>query len=130
MVVALTNSLLFGSSSSLIAHGISIFAPLEFSAASEYMDICDLGIPKHLLTTLKMMNLAEENLKWSLRENDARVLLKLVWNKRGRRSGLGSTAVKTQHLAGIWIPVAQEKINYLLLLIKLIKMEAKKCRKE
>ena len=54
---------------------------MEFSAASEYMDICDLGIPKHLLT---MMNLAEENLKWSLRENDKGVLLKLVWNKRGR----------------------------------------------
>ena len=43
-----------------------------------------MGIPKHLLTTLKMMNLAEENLKWSLRENDKGVLLKLVWNKRGR----------------------------------------------
>ena len=72
---------------------------MEFSAASEYMDICDLGIlkhllttldicdlgiPKHLLTTLKMMNLAEGNLKWSLRENDRGVLLKLVWNKRGR----------------------------------------------
>ena len=57
---------------------------MEFSAASEYLDSCDLGIPKHLLTTLKMMNLAEENLKWSLRENDKVVLLKLVWNKRGR----------------------------------------------
>ena len=48
------------------------------------MDICDLGIPKHLLTTLKMMNLAEENFKWSLREKDKGVLLKLVWKKRGR----------------------------------------------
>ena len=57
---------------------------MEFSAASEYMDICDLGIPKHLVTTLKMMNLAEENLKWSLCEHDKGVLLKLVWNKRGR----------------------------------------------
>ena len=57
---------------------------MEFSAASEYMDICDLGIPKHLLTTLKMMNLAEENLKWSLHENDKGVLLKLVCNKRRR----------------------------------------------
>ena len=106
---------------------------MEFSAASEYMDICDLGIPKHLLTTLKMMNLAEENLKWSLRENDKGVLLKLVWNKEGGQRiglGLGSTAVKTQHPAGIWTPAAREKINYLLLLIKLIKMEAKKCRKE
>ena len=42
------------------------------------MDICDLGIPKHLLRKLKMMNLAEE------RENDKSILLKLVWNKRGR----------------------------------------------
>ena len=61
---------------------------MEFSAASEYFDICDLGIPKHLLRILKMMNLAEENLKRSLRENDKGVLLKLFWNKRGRSENL------------------------------------------
>ena len=106
---------------------------MEFSTASEYMDICDLGIPKHLLTTLKMMNLAEENLKWSLRENDKGVLLKLVWNKRGGGQrvglGLGSTAVKTQHPEGIGTPVAREKINYLLLLIKLIRWKPKSAEK-
>ena len=82
-------------------------ADMEFSAASKFLDICDLGFPKHLLTTLKMMNLAEENLKWSLRENDKGVLLKLVWNKRGRsknwlRSRLNR--MKTQHPAGIRTP--------------------------
>ena len=64
---------------------------MEFSAASEHLDICDLGIPKHVLRTLKMMNLAEENLnKWSLYENDKGILLKLFWNKSGRSKSLKS----------------------------------------
>ena len=37
-----------------------------------------------------MVNLAEENLKWSLRENHKGVFSKLVWNKRGRSKNLKS----------------------------------------
>ena len=46
------------------------------------MDNSAFGIPEQLLTTLRILNLDPDNLKWMLTQNKQGVLLKLVWRNQ------------------------------------------------
>ena len=46
------------------------------------MDNSAFGIPEQLLTTLRILNLDPDNLKWTLTQNKQGVLLKLVWRNQ------------------------------------------------
>ena len=46
------------------------------------MDNSAFGIPEQLLTTLRILNLDPDNLKWMFTQNKQGVLLKLVWRNQ------------------------------------------------
>ena len=46
------------------------------------MDNSAFGIPEQLLTTLKILNLDPDNLKWTLTQKKQGVLLKLLWRNQ------------------------------------------------
>ena len=46
------------------------------------MDNSAFGISEQLLTTLRILNLDPDNLKWMLTQNKQGVLLKLVWRNQ------------------------------------------------
>ena len=46
------------------------------------MDNSAFGIPEQVLTTLRILNLDLDNLKWMLTQNKQGVLLKLVWRNQ------------------------------------------------